>query len=141
MLHCYGIGMGNTFSHLFHIIGSMRPSFHLLSIAYNWAKYDPIPVSYHHPTFPCHSHVCVRHGPNFPIPGSPKQKGRTCVKMRRFLTAYRTWGLIATQELLKPHCCLTERRPWTDNFWVYSDGEDLLSILEDLLNKDLTIVP
>ena len=31
------------------------------------AKYGPIPVPYHHPTFPYHSHIWVRYGPNFPI--------------------------------------------------------------------------
>ena len=44
-----------------HIMGSIQFSSHLLPLVQNLAKYDPIPVSYHHPTLPCHSHIWVRY--------------------------------------------------------------------------------
>ena len=52
MLHCYGIGMGELIPIAHPYNGSIQFSSHLLPIAHNLEKYDPMSVPYHHPTLP-----------------------------------------------------------------------------------------
>ena len=64
----YGMCMGTLFPLFSHKIGSLKFSSHTCPIVKNLVKLGPTPFPHTHVTFPYHSHLWVRYGPNSPIP-------------------------------------------------------------------------